>query len=354
MTEAHGGGVTGTRGGGVRDAHSGGVAEPLLRAEHLSRTFSLGGRFKFSGVRKTIRAVDDVSLDLMPGETLALVGESGCGKSTLGRLLLRLIEPSAGRVIYDGTDLTSLSGAAMRRMRRQMQMVFQDPYGSLSPRLTVGQIVAEPLHAHGMIGSAAQRRDKVAELLVAVGLLAEHAVRYPRQFSGGQRQRIGIARAIAADPRVIVADEPVSALDVSVQAQVINLFQDLQEARGLSYLFIAHDLAVVRHIADRVAVMYLGRIVEIGPKRTVYGAPQHPYTQALLSAAPSPDPDAPLRRIVLEGDVPNPARVPAGCSFHTRCPIATEVCRNDLPILRVVAPGQSAACHHAKPMPIPT
>ena len=345
MTEASGGVVTEVRGGAA--------SEPLLRAEGLSRSFSLGGRFKFSGVSKTIRAVDDVSLDLMPGETLALVGESGCGKSTLGRLLLRLIEPSAGRVIYDGTELTALSGAAMRRMRRQMQMVFQDPYGSLSPRLTVGQIITEPLHAHGMTGSRAQRRDKVAELLLAVGLLPEHAARYPRQFSGGQRQRIGIARAIAADPRVIVADEPVSALDVSVQAQVINLFQDLQAARGLSYLFIAHDLAVVRHIADRVAVMYLGRIVEIGPKRAVYDAPQHPYTQALLSAAPSPDPDAPLRRIVLEGDVPNPSRIPTGCSFHTRCPVATELCRNERPVLRSVAPGQSAACHHAKPMPIP-
>jgi oligopeptide/dipeptide ABC transporter ATP-binding protein len=256
-------------------------------------------------------------------------------------------------VIYDGTDLMSLSGAAMRRMRRQMQMVFQDPYGSLSPRLTVGQIITEPLHAYDMAGSRAQRRDKAAELLLAVGLLPEHAMRYPRQFSGGQRQRIGIARAIAADPRVIVADEPVSALDVSVQAQVINLFQDLQAARGLSYLFIAHDLAVVRHIADRVAVMYLGRIVEIGPKRAIYDTPQHPYTQALLSAAPSPDPDAPRRRIVLDGDVPNPSRVPPGCSFHTRCPIATEICRNERPTLRVVAADQSAACHHAKPMPIP-
>ena len=330
------------------------MTEPLLRAEGLSRSFSLGGRFIFSRMRNAVRAVDEVSLDLMQGETLALVGESGCGKSTLGRLLLRLIEPSAGRVIYDGTELTSLSGAAMRRMRRQMQMVFQDPYGSLSPRLTVGQIITEPLHAHGMVGSRAQRRDKVAELMLAVGLLPEHASRYPRQFSGGQRQRIGIARAIAADPRVIVADEPVSALDVSVQAQVINLFQDLQQARGLSYLFIAHDLAVVRHIADRVAVMYLGRIVEIGPKRAVYGAPQHPYTQALLSAAPSPDPDAPHRRIVLEGDVPNPSRIPSGCSFHTRCPIATDLCRRERPVLRQVAFEQSAACHHAKPMPIPT
>ena len=327
---------------------------PLLRAEGLSRSFSTAGRFSLFRGHGEIRAVDDVSLDLMQGETLALVGESGCGKSTLGRLLLRLIEPSAGRVVYDGTELTSLSATAMRHMRRHLQMVFQDPYGSLSPRLTIGDIVAEPLRAHGMATSRAQLREKVAELLNAVGLLPEHAERYPRQFSGGQRQRIGVARAIAADPLVIVADEPVSALDVSVQAQVINLFQDLQQSRGLSYLFIAHDLAVVRHIADRVAVMYLGRIVEIGPKRAIYAAPQHPYTQALLSAAPSPDPDAPRRRIVLEGDVPSPSRVPPGCSFHTRCPIATSLCQTERPALRPVAPDQSAACHHAKPMPIPT
>jgi peptide/nickel transport system ATP-binding protein/oligopeptide transport system ATP-binding protein len=330
------------------------VTEPLLRAEGISRAFSTAGRFSLFRPQNNIHAVDDVSLDLMEGETLALVGESGCGKSTLGRLLLRLIEPSAGRVIYDGTDLTALSAPAMRRMRRNLQMVFQDPYGSLSPRLTVGKIIAEPLLAHGMVTSRAQLHEKIAEILNAVGLLPEHAARYPRQFSGGQRQRIGIARAIAADPNVIIADEPVSALDVSVQAQVINLFQDLQQARGLSYLFIAHDLAVVRHIADRVAVMYLGRIVELGPKRAIYTAPQHPYTQALLSAAPSPDPDATRRRIVLEGDVPNPARVPGGCSFHTRCPIATDLCRTERPNLRAVAPDQSAACHHAQPMPIPT
>jgi peptide/nickel transport system ATP-binding protein/oligopeptide transport system ATP-binding protein len=304
------------------------VTEPLLRAEKLSRSFGAAGGLSIFRHHNEIRAVDEVSL--------------------------RLLEPTAGRVFFDGTDLTLLPAAAMRRMRRNFQMVFQDPYGSLSPRLTIGNIIAEPLRAHGMAGSPAQLREKVASLLRAVGLLPEHAARYPRQFSGGQRQRIGVARAIAADPLVIVADEPVSALDVSVQAQVINLFQDLQQARGLSYLFIAHDLAVVRHIADRVAVMYLGRIVEIGPKRAIYNAPQHPYTQALLSAAPSPDPDAPRRRIVLEGDVPNPARIPPGCSFHPRCPIATELCRTERPTLRPVAPEQSAACHHAKPMPIPT
>jgi oligopeptide/dipeptide ABC transporter ATP-binding protein len=329
------------------------MSAPLIRAEDLSRVFAAGGRFGAAQTRADVRAVDGVTFDLMPGETLALVGESGCGKSTLGRLLLRLIEPTGGRVIYDGTELTALSASKMRDMRRHMQMVFQDPFGSLSPRRTVEQIIAEPLEAHGLVRSRAQRREKVAQLLLTVGLLPEHAARYPRQFSGGQRQRIGIARAIAAEPRVIVADEPVSALDVSVQAQVVNLFQDLQEARGLSYLFIAHDLAVVRHIATRVAVMYLGRIVEIGPKRDVYSAPQHPYTQALLSAAPEPDPDARRSQIVLEGDVPSPSRLPSGCSFHTRCPIAAEICRRETPVLRAVAPEQFAACHFAKPMPIP-
>ena len=330
------------------------MTTPLLRAEGLSRHFVAGGSLQLMQPRTFIRAVDDVSLDLMPRETLALVGESGCGKSTLGRLLLRLTEPTAGRSVYDGTDLMTLGAAAMRRMRRHLQMVFQDPFGSLSPRLTIGQIIAEPLRAHGMAGTRVQLREKVADLLLAVGLLPEHARRYPRQFSGGQRQRIGIARAIAAEPSVIVADEPVSALDVSVQAQVINLLQDIQRTRGLSYLFIAHDLAVVRHIADRVAVMYLGRIVELGPKRAVYAAPHHPYTQALLSAAPSPDPDAARTQIVLEGDVPNPSRIPSGCSFHTRCPIATTICREERPVLRTVAQDQSAACHHARPMPIPT
>ncbi len=329
------------------------MTPPLLRAESVSRDFAAGGALTLMRPRNLVRAVDGVSLDLTPGETLALVGESGCGKSTLGRLMLRLIEPTAGRVLYDGIDLGLLGATALRKARRHMQMVFQDPFGSLSPRLTVEQIIAEPLRAHGLAGSRAALREKVAALLQSVGLLPEHGRRYPRQFSGGQRQRIGIARAIAADPRVIIADEPVSALDVSVQAQVINLLQDLQQARGLSYLFIAHDLAVVRHIADRVAVMYLGRIAELGPKRAVYSAPQHPYTQALLSAAPSPDPDAPRTRIVLEGDVPSPSRVPPGCSFHTRCPIATAICREQRPPLRAVAEAQSAACHHARPMPIP-
>jgi peptide/nickel transport system ATP-binding protein/oligopeptide transport system ATP-binding protein len=327
------------------------MTEALIRVERLSRSFASTGRF---GTRApAVKAVDEVSFDVRAGETLALVGESGCGKSTTGRLLLRLLKPSGGRVFYEDTELTRLSERDMRPLRRKLQVVFQDPYGSLSPRRTVGEIIAEPLLAHGLVTSAKAARERVAELLSQVGLAPEHARRYPRQFSGGQRQRIGIARAIAVGPRFIVADEPVSALDVSVQAQIVNLLQDLQEASGVAYLFIAHDLAVVRHIADRVAVMYLGRIVEIGANRQVYEAPQHPYTQALLSAAPEPDPDAARRRIVLEGDVPNPARVPPGCAFHTRCPIATERCRRERPELSPVAQSQWAACHFAKPNPIP-
>jgi peptide/nickel transport system ATP-binding protein/oligopeptide transport system ATP-binding protein len=280
------------------------------------------------------------------------VGESGCGKSTLGRLLLRLIEPTSGRVVLDGVDLTGLSRRQMRAMRRRAQMIFQDPYGSLSPRRSIADIIAEPLEAFGLVHSRRERRERVADLLQQVGLPPSFMDRYPRQFSGGQRQRIGIARAISVDPTFVVADEPVSALDVSIQAQIINLMQDLQEKKQLSYLFIAHDLAVVRHIADRVAVMYLGRIVEIGPKRAVYSAPHHPYTQALLSAAPEPDPDRSTKRIILEGDVPSPTDVPSGCSFRTRCPLAAEICAVERPALASVGAGQYAACHFAKPNPI--
>ena len=328
------------------------MAEALVRAEGLTKTFSQGGRNAFGG-RETLKAVDDVSLEIGRGETVALVGESGCGKSTMGRLLLRLIEPTSGKVFYEGTELTALSAGAMRQMRRHVQMVFQDPFGSLSPRRSVAEIIAEPLEAFRVIRSRRERRERVADLLNQVGLPPSHMDRYPRQFSGGQRQRIGIARAIALDPGFIVADEPVSSLDVSIQAQIVNLMQDLQEKKHFSYLFIAHDLAVVRHIADRVVVMYLGRVVEVGPKARVYETPHHPYTQALLSAAPEPEPDARRKRIILEGDVPSPSNVPPGCSFHTRCPIAADICRRERPPLADVGEGQRAACHFAKPNPIP-
>lgn len=329
------------------------MTAPLIRVENLGKTFGDSGGFSLRPKSNGVRAVDGVSFTIDRGETVAVVGESGCGKSTMGRLLLRLIDATEGQVFFEGTDINSLSKHEMRQMRRKAQMVFQDPYGSLSPRRNIADIVAEPLEAFGMIRNEREKRERVAGLLTQVGLPASIMDRHPRQFSGGQRQRIGIARAISVDPSFIVADEPVSALDVSVQAQVVNLLQDLQEKKGFSYLFIAHDLAVVRHIADRVIVMYLGRIVEIGPKRQIYSAPQHPYTQALLSAAPEPDPDVKCRRIILEGDVPSPTRVPPGCSFHTRCPLAQPVCKQERPPLREVAPGQSAACHFASPNPIP-
>jgi peptide/nickel transport system ATP-binding protein/oligopeptide transport system ATP-binding protein len=326
--------------------------ETILQVENLTKVFSDAGGLSMMRRRDEVRAVDGVGFTLAKGETLALVGESGCGKSTLGRLLLRLIEPTSGRVVLDGVDLTGLSRRQMRAMRRRAQMIFQDPYGSLSPRRSIADIIAEPLEAFGLVHSRRERRERVADLLQQVGLPPSFMDRYPRQFSGGQRQRIGIARAISVDPTFVVADEPVSALDVSIQAQIINLMQDLQEKKQLSYLFIAHDLAVVRHIADRVAVMYLGRIVEIGPKRAVYSAPHHPYTQALLSAAPEPDPDRSTKRIILEGDVPSPTDVPSGCSFRTRCPLAAEICAVERPALASVGAGQYAACHFAKPNPI--
>ncbi len=324
---------------------------PLIEVRNLGKIFSNASRFgRGSG---GVRAVDGASFTIAPGETLALVGESGCGKSTLGRLLLRLIEPTEGDVLLEGKSLVGLPPAEMRALRARMQMIFQDPYGSLSPRRSVAQIVAEPLEVFGLVRTAKERRARVAELLTQVGLSPTFMDRYPRQFSGGQRQRIGIARAISVNPKFIVADEPVSALDVSVQAQIVNLMQDLKQQRNFSYLFIAHDLSVVRHIADRVAVMYLGRIVEIGPKRAIYGSPSHPYTQALLSAVLEPEPDAAKTRIILKGDVPNPAKVPSGCSFHTRCPIAQPVCKVERPPLAETGPGHFAACHFAMPNPIP-
>jgi peptide/nickel transport system ATP-binding protein len=328
------------------------VTEPLIRAENLSKTFDDNGGLSFRRKTSSVRAVDGVSFAIDRGETVAVVGESGCGKSTMGRLLLRLIDATEGSVYFEGTDINSLSRSEMRQMRRKAQMVFQDPYGSLSPRRSIADIIAEPLGAFGLVRNRREKRERVAELLTQVGLSPSYMDRYPRQFSGGQRQRIGIARAISVDPSFVVADEPVSALDVSIQAQIVNLLQDLQEQKGFSYLFIAHDLAVVRHIADRVIVMYLGRIVEIGYKQQIYSAPQHPYTQALLSAAPEPNPDIKVKRIILEGDVPSPTRVPQGCSFHTRCPLVQDICRVERPALREVAPGQNAACHFAKPNPI--
>jgi len=291
-----------------------------------------------------VKAVDGVSLAIAPGETLCLVGESGCGKSTVGRLILRLLTPTAGRIWLRGIDVTALGEWAMRRHRRHAQMVFQDPYASLDPRLPVGTIVGEPLENFSRL-NAADRRERVAALLERVGLRAEVIDRYAFEFSGGQRQRIGIARALAPDPGLIIADEPVSALDVSVQAQVLNLLMDLQEERGLAYLFISHDLGVVEHIGHRIAVMYLGRIVELAPKETIFVSPLHPYTEALVAAAPVPDPRAKRERLVLEGDIPSPMAPPPGCRFHTRCPLAVARCREEVPALRELAPAHYVACH---------
>jgi oligopeptide transport system ATP-binding protein len=329
------------------------VTAPLLSVRDLTKHFPIsGGPLGFRTVGQ-VKAVDGVSFDVAAGETLALVGESGCGKSTTGRMLMRLTEPTEGNIRFDGADLLRLSRRDMKRRRRELQIVFQDPYASLSPRQRVEDIVAEPLDVNRLAKTAADRRDRVVELLRLVGLDAVHLRRYPFEFSGGQRQRIAIARALAPNPRLIVADEPVSALDVSIQAQVVNLMQDLQARFGLAYVFISHDLAVVRHIAHRVAVMYLGRLVEVGETDALFSGPLHPYTQALLSAAPVPDPERRRSRIVLKGDVPSPARVPAGCHFHPRCPIAQTVCAAEVPRLQDLGHGHSAACHFAKPFPIP-
>ena len=322
---------------------------PLLEVRALVKHFPVR-RGLFGRSTGAVQAVDGVDLHLAAGETLGIVGESGCGKSTLGRLVLRLMEPTAGSIRFDGLDLASLGAAALRERRRAMQIIFQDPYASLNPRMTVLQTLLEPLRLHRL--HPGRERERVAELLRIVGLAPEHARRYPHEFSGGQRQRIGIARALAVEPRLIVCDEAVSALDVSVQAQVVNLLGDLQARFGLAYLFIAHDLAVVRHIAARVAVMYLGRIVETAPTAALFAAPRHPYTRALLAAVPLPEPGARADRALLEGDVPSPLHPPTGCRFHTRCPHVRALCRERSPTLDA-SDGHGVACHFWRELPPP-
>ena len=315
------------------------MSEYLLQVEHLKQYFPISMGFK----KVALKAVDDISFAIRPGETLGLVGESGCGKTTVGRSIIRLYEPTEGKVIFDGVEVTRKN---IHSFRSKMQMVFQDPYSSLDPRMTAGDIIGEPLDVHKLCANRKERRDKIMELMELVGLNAEHATRYAHEFSGGQRQRIGIARALAVNPKFIVCDEPVSALDVSIQAQVINMFEDLQEKLGVAYLFIAHDLLVVQHISDRIAVMYLGHIVELAEADELMSSPLHPYTQSLLSAVPIPDPKTARQkqRIVLEGDVPSPLKMPTGCPFRTRCRFATEQCEAERPELTDRGNGHMSAC----------
>jgi oligopeptide/dipeptide ABC transporter ATP-binding protein len=323
------------------------VSEVLLEVRDLVKHFPVNAGFRKATL--SVRAVDGVSFTLRRGETLGLVGESGCGKTTTGRCVLLLERPTSGQIVFEGVDLTGLPDTKLRDMRRRMQVIFQDPYSSLNPRMTIGQILAEPLKVHRLVPDQTARTARVRELLGQVGLLPQHAQRYPHQLSGGQRQRVGIARALAMEPSLIVCDEPVSALDVSIQAQIVNLLEDLQKTLGLTYLFIAHDLSVVRHISDRVIVMYLGKIAEVADRRSLYEEPMHPYTRALLSAVPIPDPklEARRERTVLRGEVPSALTPPSGCVFHPRCPIAVARCSAEVPALREVRPEHWAACHLA-------
>jgi len=319
------------------------MSQPILTAEQLVKHYSLktAGFSHRSGI---VRAVEDVSLAVLSGEVFGLVGESGCGKSTLGRVLLRLEDPTSGQVFFSGQDLGAFEASQLKKFRREAQIIYQDPYSALNPRQKIGRLIEEPLAIH-RVGTRQERRDRVHWLLDVVGLQPDHAQRYPHEFSGGQRQRIVIARALALNPKLILADEPVSALDVSIQAQVLNLLEELRAEFGLTYIFISHDLSVVEHIADRVAVMYLGRLVEVGPKKEFYKDPIHPYSQALLSAAPIPDPTAEQNRVILSGDVPSPVNPPSGCSFHPRCPERQDICCAKAPSLRQLTPERWVACH---------
>jgi peptide/nickel transport system ATP-binding protein/oligopeptide transport system ATP-binding protein len=321
---------------------------PLIQAVNLKKYFPITSGIIFQRQLGAVKAVDDVSFEVMRGETLGLVGETGCGKSTTARLLVRLLNPTSGQVLFDGEDITERKGPGLKALRREMQMIFQDPYSSLNPRKTVGSIIAEPFVIHGMLTGEGERKKKVQDLMDTVGLNPEHYNRYPHEFSGGQRQRIGVARAIALEPKLLVADEPVSALDVSIQAQVLNLLRQLQQDLGLTLIFIAHDLSVVRHMCDRIAVMYLGKIMELSPSEELYSKPIHPYTDALLAAVPIPDPkeNRARARPVIAGEPPNPIAPPSGCRFHTRCPRATDVCRAVEPPLAEYANAHLAACHH--------
>ncbi len=327
---------------------------PLLKVEHLHKEFPTGSGFmggKFS--KKVVSAVNDLSFEIRAGETFGLVGESGCGKSTTGRAIMHLDPPTSGKVYFEGRDISKMNKKELKAMRREMQFIFQDPYASLNPRMTIGEIISEPMVIHG-IGTPEERIERVRELLDVVGLNPEHINRYPHEFSGGQRQRVGIARSFILRPKLIICDEPVSALDVSIQAQVLNLLKDLQKQYGTAYLFIAHDLSVVQHISDRVAVMYLGKMVELSDWKSLYAEPNHPYTQALLSAVPIPDPDVQQnrKRIILAGDPPSPIDPPSGWRFHTRCPIAQAKCSEETPEFREIGEGHFCACHYAAPFPI--